>query len=99
MRALLLAGGGGSRLWPLSTEETPKQFLALLSDRSLLAETHARLEPLTAEIYVATSQRHAARVRPDLPAGPAPPIPPEPCRRNPGPAVLAAAIAFERDGD
>lgn len=99
MRALLLAGGGGTRLWPLSTEETPKQFLALLSDRSLLAETYARLEPLTAEIYIATSQRHAARVRQELPAVPAARILAEPCRRNSGPAVLAAAIAFERDGD
>lgn len=99
MRVLLLAGGGGTRLWPLSTEETPKQFLALLSDRSLLAETHARLEPLHGEIYVATSQRHALRVRQELPGVPPDHIFAEPCRRNSGPAVLSAALAFEKDGD
>ncbi len=99
MRVLLLAGGGGTRLWPLSTEETPKQFLALLSDRSLLADTAARLTPLTSEIYVATSERHAARVRRELPRVPVERILAEPVRRNSGPAVLAAAIAFARDGD
>ena len=67
MRALLLAGGGGTRLWPLSTEENPKQFLPLLSDRSLLAETYDRLVPWTREIFVATSARHAGRVRAELP--------------------------------
>ncbi|MEP6767572.1 MAG: mannose-1-phosphate guanylyltransferase [Acidobacteriota bacterium] len=99
MRVLLLAGGGGTRLWPLSTDATPKQFLALLSGRSLLADTAARIEPLTREIYVATSERHAARVREELPSVPAERILAEPCRRNSGPAVLAAAIAFARDGD
>ena len=42
-----MAGGGGTRLWPLSTEARPKQFLPLLSDRSLLAETYARVRPLS----------------------------------------------------
>ncbi|MDQ2869480.1 MAG: mannose-1-phosphate guanylyltransferase [Acidobacteriota bacterium] len=99
MRVILLAGGGGTRLWPLSTDATPKQFLALLSGRSLLADTAARIEPLTREIYVATSERHAARVREELPSVPAERILAEPCRRNSGPAVLSAAIAFARDGD
>jgi len=99
MRVLLLAGGGGTRLWPLSTEESPKQFLALVSERSLLADTAARVEPLTSEIYVATSERHAARVRQELPGIPVERIFAEPCRRNSGPAVLSAAIAFARDGD
>ncbi len=99
MRILLLAGGGGTRLWPLSTEETPKQFLALLSDRSLLAETYARIAPLSPDIYVATSERHSARVRAELPEVPASRILAEPSRRNSGPAVLSAALAFEKDGD
>ena len=43
LRVLLLAGGGGTRLWPLSSEERPKQFLPLVSERSLLAETCERL--------------------------------------------------------
>jgi mannose-1-phosphate guanylyltransferase/mannose-6-phosphate isomerase len=99
MRVLLLAGGGGTRLWPLSTEETPKQFLPLLSDRSLLAETYERVAPLAGEVFVATSERHAGRVSKELPAVDVRRVFAEPCRRNSGPAVLFAALEFEADGD
>ncbi|HKF45107.1 MAG TPA: sugar phosphate nucleotidyltransferase [Thermoanaerobaculia bacterium] len=99
MRALLLAGGVGTRLWPLSNEERPKQFLPLLSEKSLLAETFERLLPLTEEIFVATAERHADLVLEELKALPADRILMEPARRNSGPALLSAAIAFERDGD
>ena len=99
MRALLLAGGVGTRLWPLSTPERPKQFLPLLSDKSLLAETFERLLPLTEDIFVATAERHADLVLAELRALPADHILLEPARRNSGPALLSAAIAFERDGD
>ncbi len=99
MRILLLAGGGGTRLWPLSTEERPKQFLALLSEKSLLAETYERLLPLSPEIFVATSARHAGLVRRELPDLPPARLLPEPARRNSGPAVLAAALRFASDGD
>jgi len=99
MRILLLAGGIGTRLWPLSTEERPKQFLPLLTDRSLLAETHARIAPLTSEIFVATSARHARLVCDELPDVPAERILTEPVRRNSGPALLAAALRFRADGD
>jgi mannose-1-phosphate guanylyltransferase/mannose-6-phosphate isomerase len=99
MRALLLAGGGGTRLWPLSSEERPKQFLPLLSEKSLLAETFERLLPLTEDIFVATAERHADLVLAELKSLPADRILLEPSRRNSGPALLSAAIAFERDGD
>jgi mannose-1-phosphate guanylyltransferase/mannose-6-phosphate isomerase len=99
MRALVMAGGVGTRLWPLSTAERPKQFLPLLSDKSLLAETYERLIPLTEDIFVATAERHADLVLAELKALPADHILLEPARRNSGPALLSAAIAFERDGD
>jgi mannose-1-phosphate guanylyltransferase len=99
MRILLLAGGSGTRLWPLSTEERPKQFLALLSDRSLLAETYARVVPLSRDIFVATAAAHVGLVRRDLPELPAERILGEPARRNSGPALLAAALRFQADGD
>lgn len=99
MRVLLLAGGGGTRLWPLSSEERPKQFLPLLSEKSLLAETFARLQPLTDEIFVATTKPYVARVRAELPDVPAERILAEPSRRNSGPALLAAAAKFREDGD
>lgn len=94
-----MAGGVGTRLWPLSTAERPKQFLPLLSDQSLLAETYERVIPLTEDIFVATAERHADLVLAELKALPADHILLEPSRRNSGPAMLSAAIAFERDGD
>src|SRR6266581_6551717 len=99
MRALLLAGGGGTRLWPLSSEERPKQFLSLLSEKSLLTEAFERLLPLTEDIFVATTERHADLVLSELKALPADRVILEPCRRNSGPALLSAALQFERDGD
>ena len=99
MRVLLLAGGGGTRLWPLSTDEAPKQFLPLLSTRSLLAETYDRVAPSTRDIWVATSERHRERVRAELPDVPAERVLAEPARRNSGPAVIFAALEFEADGD
>jgi len=99
MRVLLLAGGGGTRLWPLSSEDRPKQFLPLLSDKSLLAETAERLAPLSQDVWVATSDRYVELVRRELPDVPVERILPEPARRNSGPALLAAAIRFAAEGD
>src|SRR6266511_2978323 len=99
MRALLLAGGGGTRLWPLSSERRPKQFLPLLSEKSLLTEAFERLLPLTEDIFVATTEKHADLVLSELKALPADRVILEPCRRNSGPALLSAALQFERDGD
>jgi mannose-1-phosphate guanylyltransferase len=99
MRVLLLAGGGGTRLWPLSTEERPKQFLPLLSERSLLAETYERVRPVASEVFVATSERHVPLVRVELPGIASDRILGEPVRRNSGPAILSAALLFAASGD
>ncbi len=99
MRILLLAGGGGTRLWPLSTQKRPKPFLPLLSKKSLLAETVARLLPLSGEIYVALNEQHVPLLRRELRSLPAERILSEPGRRNSGPAVLSAALAFADEGD
>jgi len=94
-----MAGGAGTRLWPLSTEERPKQFLPLLGDKSLLAETYERVLPISTDVFVATSRRHARLVREQLPALKPRQILAEPARRNSGPALLSAALAFEQEGD
>jgi mannose-1-phosphate guanylyltransferase/mannose-6-phosphate isomerase len=99
MRILLLAGGGGTRLWPLSSHARPKQFLPLVSDRSLLADTWERVAPLADEIFVATFAEYVNLVRAELPALPPERILSEPVRRNSGPAILRAALDFEEDGD
>ena len=94
-----MAGGGGTRLWPLSTDARPKQFLPLLSSKSLLRETYERFSPAVRDVWVAPSERHADLVARELPELPASRILAEPARRNSGPAILAAARRFEADGD
>jgi len=94
-----MAGGGGTRLWPLSTDERPKQFLKLLSDKSLLRETYERVRPMTEDIFVATAERYVDLVRRELPEVPVDRILPEPARRNSGPAMLSAALRFAGEGD
>ena len=94
-----MAGGGGTRLWPLSTEARPKQFLPLLSSKSLLAETWERLAPAFPDVWVATSARHAELVARELTQLPPGRILTEPARRNSGPAILAAALRFAAAGD
>ena len=96
---LLLAGGGGTRLWPLSTPSRPKQFLPLVSSRSLLADTWDRVLPVADDIFVATSREHVDLVRKELPDLPAERILPEAARRNSGPAIVKAALSFQEDGD
>ena len=99
MRILLLAGGGGTRLWPLSTPARPKQFLPLVSAKSLLADTFQRIAPLSDSVFVATSEEYGDLVRAELPAVPAARILREPARRNSAAPILRAALDFESDGD
>jgi mannose-1-phosphate guanylyltransferase/mannose-6-phosphate isomerase len=69
--SFVMSGGVGSRLWPLSREDNPKQFHDLSGDGSMLAKTLRRLKARpTGEppIYLIASERHAERVRTDIAA-------------------------------
>jgi len=57
---IMLAGGIGSRFWPLSTQELPKQFIALCSNKPLLAESVIRIRPLVKQknIFIATNRKY-----------------------------------------
>ena len=70
--AVILAGGIGSRFWPLSSPERPKQVLALVSESPLIAETVARLTPLVPveRILVVTSRDIAGQIRAAIPGVP-----------------------------
>jgi len=94
--ALILAGGGGTRLQPLSSDENPKQFLRLFDGVSLIEKTFARVEPLVGanEIYVSTNDRYAEKVREFLPRLPAANVITEPSRRNTGPAIAMSCAAI-----
>ena len=99
IRSLLLAGGAGTRLLPLSTERRPKQFLALWGKRSLLRDAFERLAPFGGDVYVATAEAYRAMTLAELPELPPDRLILEPFRRNTGPAILCAALRFESDGD
>ncbi|MCS6985537.1 MAG: sugar phosphate nucleotidyltransferase [Leptospiraceae bacterium] len=66
---LILAGGSGTRLWPLSRKEKPKQLLSLYSNKTLIEETFRRAQLLSdpKSIYVATTSKLAKNIRPLLP--------------------------------
>jgi len=111
LQPVILSGGSGTRLWPLSRETYPKQFLALASLQTMLQETAARLDGLAAEhpqhgIAVADpilvcNEAHRFLVAEQLleierRAGA---IILEPVRRNTAPALTLAALAATRDGD
>jgi mannose-1-phosphate guanylyltransferase/mannose-6-phosphate isomerase len=67
MIVVIIAGGAGTRLWPLSTPEYPKQLLKINSpDRSLLQQTYGRAEVLSKKIYVVSEVSHIAHVREQL---------------------------------
>jgi mannose-1-phosphate guanylyltransferase len=102
MYAVILAGGGGTRLWPLSRGRAPKPFLPLLDGgRCLLEATVSRLAPLIdpADIHIVTDARYGPLVRQVVPQVPARNLIGEPVGRNTAAAVALAAHAVDRPGD
>jgi mannose-1-phosphate guanylyltransferase/mannose-6-phosphate isomerase len=89
LRALILAGGSGTRFWPLSRKSNPKQLLALEGERSLLRDTLERLRPLVEprDVWVCTTEALAERVRQELPEVPPEQVLAEPEGRNTAPAI------------
>jgi mannose-1-phosphate guanylyltransferase len=98
MYVVILAGGGGTRLWPLSRPERPKPFLPLLGEGSLLQRTVRRLEPLVdaADVTVVTEGRYVPLVREQLPGVRAIA---EPMGRNTAAAIALAASVIDRPED
>ena len=91
MWAIVLAGGIGSRFWPLSTPERPKQLLNLIGERPLIAETVARLAPLIPpeRVLVLTSRDIAPAIHAAIPE-----IPETNMLVEPRPLGTAAALAW-----
>jgi len=102
VRALILAGGSGTRLWPLSTDERPKPFLPLSGKASLLKETYGRAARVSGEDHVLFSARasHAPHLEREFPGLSEDRLVLEPERRNTAPAIALAALAVsEEDAD
>jgi len=94
--ALILAGGAGTRLRPLSSDDNPKQFLRIFDGQSLLQKTYARVRH-TDSVYVSTNEQYAAKCIEQL--GRVNLIT-EPERRNNAPAIALCCFEIERrEGD
>jgi mannose-1-phosphate guanylyltransferase len=91
MIVVIIAGGPGSRLWPLSTPDRPKHLLQINgSKKSLLQATYTRAEKLSKNIYVVTDASHVALMREQLPDVPSDAFIVEPARRGTANCVAAA---------
>jgi mannose-1-phosphate guanylyltransferase len=97
---VVMAGGSGTRFWPLSRVRRPKQFLPLASETPLLVDTVARVHSLAdlAQTYVVCGPTHAPLVRRMLRGLPARNVIVEPVARNTAPAIaLATWVIGKRD--
>ena len=101
MYAVIMAGGGGTRLWPLSRRARPKPFLPLVGSESLFQATVRRLAPLIepADVYVVADEVQLPLVRQQVPALPADHLLGEPVGRNTAAAIALAALLIERPAD
>ncbi len=96
MYAVIMAGGGGTRLHPLSRPERPKPFLPLVDGETLLQATERRLRSITDDVTVVTDRRYERLVRDQLPdAG----VLLEPMGRNTAAAIALAVTALDRPAD
>lgn len=98
--AIIMAGGSGTRLWPLSRQDRPKQLLRLFGGKSLLRIAFERLFGLlpAEQIYVITGKSYLPAIAAELPEIPPENLFGEPCPRDTAPAVgLAAHLIARRD--
>lgn len=98
--AIILAGGNGERLWPLSTPERPKQFVSLFGGKPLIRYAADRLKGVVPpeRIFVLTAKNLVGMTRKALPHIPTQNIIGEPCRRNTAAAVAVACGLVRKYG-
>lgn len=98
--ALILAGGGGTRLWPMSRQNKPKQMLPLVGTYSMFKTSVERLFPLfkPEQIFISTAQDYVEDLHAEVPYIPAENFIPEPSARNNAAAVgLSLSVIQKRD--
>ncbi|MBM7556930.1 mannose-1-phosphate guanylyltransferase [Halanaerobacter jeridensis] len=96
---LIMAGGVGSRFWPLSREDKPKQFLNLVDeDRSMIQATVDRISKLTIKdnVFIATNDKYVEQMQEHLPEVPLENITIEPMRKNTAACIGLASLYMEQ---
>ena len=102
MYAVIMAGGQGTRLWPISRRKIPKQLQKLVSEKSLIEETYDRLTPLIDRhnILISTTPDYAEAIKSQLPKIPENNFIIEPFANGTAAACgLATSILYKRDPD
>ena len=96
---VIMAGGVGSRFWPMSTSDVPKQFVDVLGcGKSMLQLTFERFKDICPEsnFWILTSEKYAPLVKEQLPMLPDDHILREPCRRSTAPCIAYAAWKIKK---
>src|SRR3989442_14406711 len=93
LHAVILAGGRGERFWPLSRRSRPKQFLSLLGERPMLADTLERLRGLVdpRDVWILTSRDLVKTAKSIAPEVPKAQVIGEPAGRNTAPAMAVSS--------
>lgn len=99
MITVIIAGGSGTRLWPLSTGDYPKHLLKLTGERSLLQSAYDRATQVGNTVYVVTEFSHAHHVKEQLPTLPEENFLIEPGRRGTGNCIVFALDIIARRHD
>src|SRR5262245_30892424 len=100
LHAIVMAGGTGTRFWPASRNDAPKQLLRLVGNATMLRQTLDRLGDVVPNErrMVVTNQRLVDAVRKLLPELPSAAVVGEPCKRDTAPCIgLAALLVGRRD--
>ena len=102
LHAVVMAGGSGTRFWPASRSETPKQLLDLAGEQTMIQSTVARLGDMVPpeRVLIVTNQRLVSTIQEQLPQLPPSSVIGEPCKRDTAPCIgLAAAWVRRHDPD
>lgn len=96
--ALIMAGGKGTRFWPISTENKPKQFLNLIGEDTMLQMTYKRINKLISsdKIFICTSDQYIHLVKEQIPNIQSQNIIREPDTRNTAPCIALSALIISR---
>lgn len=103
MKIVIRAGGVGTRLWPISRQNNPKQFQAIVNDKSLIRNTVDRVKPLLENesgIFISVSQQMVKKLKKEIPELTEENIIVEPESKNTGPAVcLESCVLAQHFGE